>query len=106
MIYCKHCGADLPPNKQVREITWEEFKKYLLELNLLTTKFTNSSDDFFEFGFRGAFGFMFIYDFKKMSDSTCRLYNGKEISCYEAKEFIERMVCQYKDCIIGSDNND
>lgn len=85
-----------------KQFTWEEFKKYLLDLKLLTAKLTVPYGDFFEFGFRGAFGFMFIYDFKKMSDYTCRLYNGKEISCYEAKEFIEKMVCQYKDCIIGS----
>lgn len=85
-----------------KQITWEEFKKYLMDLNLLTLKITAPAGDYFEFGFRGAFGFVFRYEFRKMSDYTCRLYNGKEISCYEAKKFIDKTVCTYKDCQIRS----
>lgn len=27
--HCKYCGADLPPNKEVREMTWEELKDFV-----------------------------------------------------------------------------
>ena len=27
--YCKLCGADLTPNKEVKEITWEELKDFV-----------------------------------------------------------------------------
>ena len=33
MTYCKYCGADLPQNKKVSEITWEEFVDWAKELN-------------------------------------------------------------------------
>ena len=33
MTYCKLCGADLPQNKKVSKITWEEFVDWAKELN-------------------------------------------------------------------------